>query len=147
MTAIEFHTKSPDFAAFMAHWREDRRCPFPLPDFLLEHDLPGPAAFALWALNEPDRPVALPTEYGERRGTCGPFPAATRHCWYWAVREMRAGMPLTPHHVPRAQLTYSASPALPRGATEIDALLTIMDRWRITPCLCPTDAPALCSSW
>jgi len=59
----------PTFVAFLACWERDRRCPFPLVDYLLELGLEGQAEGARWASECQARPV-----FGDGRVKSGPFP-------------------------------------------------------------------------
>ncbi len=52
---------NPDFQAFCEKWREDRWCPAPIVDWLLERDMPLQAEAARWAVNTEER--MIPNEY------------------------------------------------------------------------------------
>lgn len=144
MTAHELFEASTDFAALLKQWDVDRCCPYPLPDLLTECDLPGPAAFAAWAVERPDCEVFAPvTGYGERSGVCGPYPTLGWHrerrdrtsaesglFWFWCAYTAPTKDFDQPHVLPASYLPADALGSLFGGSTPLLALLYVMDIWR-----------------
>lgn len=82
MTAKELYETDVGFRGFIAVWVENKRCPFPLADYLLERDMPTQAGAAYWAATTPDRLVYMSKWYENSK--CGPFPQDWGKSGHWA---------------------------------------------------------------
>jgi hypothetical protein len=70
---------SSDFRMFIQIWVNERRCPLPVVDLLLEQGLEGPAEACRWAATTHARPAFSP-DYELRY----PFPTVDDGgFWYW----------------------------------------------------------------
>ncbi len=55
VTCAELYQTDPGFRGFIAAWVEEKRCPLPLVDYLLDRDLEAPAEAARWAATAGNR--------------------------------------------------------------------------------------------
>lgn len=127
MTARELYECDPGFRGFLAKWDEDRRCPFPLEDYLRDRDMHSQADCAKWATEEKDRPVYHPNKEIERGGLCGPYP--TTHYaigsnvqWFWAPGTRNAS------NFPDGRVEDYQKKVIERPGP-IDAIIGLMDAW------------------
>ncbi len=138
--AKSLYEVSSDLRALIQVWVDERRCPLPLVDLLLEVGLESAAEAARWAATKEDRTVYWPLEEnGERGGCCGPYPSLIwDHTtspvvskWQWGMEGDHAD-----------DLPDSSVPVL--GDLEAfvyveDALLWLLDNW--TGKLNPSSGP------
>ena len=87
-TCAELYHCHPTFAAGIATWVANRRCPLELGDLLEDLGFPTAADCARWAASEPDRPA-----WGTAgRLTCGPYPTlSTSGSFYWMYTDTLIG--------------------------------------------------------
>lgn len=81
MTARQLLDTDPTFRSFLDCWVRDRRCPFPLVDYLLELGLEGQAEGARWAEEQPLRRLYNIDPVYE--GRCFPAFATSSDSWFW----------------------------------------------------------------
>lgn len=129
-TARQLYDVSPDFREFLKAWDADRRCPYPLADFLLEHGLEEQAKCAMWAATERDRPTYNPiTESGELESPSGPYPTMEidSNDWFFVgmCRTVLGRNCCCPMMFP----FNTVGVACATGSTPIDAIIDLMDRW------------------
>lgn len=80
-TATELYGTDAGFREFIAWWVNDRRCPFPLADYLRELGLEKQADVAFWATNQPDK-----KRFWQPHKLEGVFPGLSPNSnWYWCV--------------------------------------------------------------
>ena len=133
LTASELYGISSEFKAFLQLWDQERRCPIPLVDWLLEMGLDRAAEAARWAATKEDRPVYLP-QYGERDSCCGPYPSKgslykdgvseSSVVWYWRyIANYASSIPST------AASNILHTPYSPLHHAPIKAILWLLDNW------------------
>lgn len=134
-TATGLHAVSSELQALIAHWVAERRAPYGLADWFLEHDMPGPAAGALWCATQPDRPVFYFDGTGVLQDPCGPFPSTTpdypdhRTRYYWCVYQCREAKHA--NVVPARLVVPGAEVVDCIGYTVAAAVLDLLDHWLV----------------
>jgi hypothetical protein len=84
LNATTLYTLDSTFKYFIDLWDQERECPVPLVDVLLEAGLDKQAEVARWCSEQESRPVFSPIGE-EKGGRCGVYPtASSREDWYFA---------------------------------------------------------------
>lgn len=123
MTATELYEQDAHFRGFLQAWDEDRRCPYPLADWLTDHypDMIGPAKCARWCATQPDRPVWMPLDC-EKKTPCGPYPAYGMW-WFFVPEEAQRDA----CSVPKKMIVRDVMKD--DQDTSVEAILALMDAW------------------
>jgi hypothetical protein len=127
VTAKELYNESAEFREFLAAWDRDRRCPYPLGDWLLERDMIGPARCAQWCAVQPDRPV-WPVSSEDTRTACGTYPNPVRS-FTTESYFLRWCNSMKMEHSNEVLGGSGDRGELIEGPTPIDAILALMDAW------------------
>lgn len=136
MTVAELYRCDSTVQMLVDCWVQERRCPLPLADRLLELDQPDAADAALWAATEPDRPVYEPViSAGERGGFCGPYPTKNNSTdpklryWFWAACTLQVSI-LYACDLPKWRINGSVENVKDVANAPTDLLLWLLDHWQ-----------------
>jgi hypothetical protein len=122
--ASTLYTVSSEFRSLIALWETEGRCPVPLVDYLLEHDLTAAAEACRWAATEPKRRGASRLD-DERY----PGPAKFQGQFYWVASSSYSNG--TPCYVlSPARIGHPVGWGTNRFDSFGDAVIWLLDHWR-----------------
>jgi hypothetical protein len=116
----------PDLNGFLTIWEEQKQCPLPLVDWLLERGLEMAAEAARWAATTRTR-----TTWSDRIVALHPYPThdpngkCNHKGWYWYVE----GNDQYADCVPCGRMKPTHNRALWVSPTCRDALIDLLDHW------------------
>lgn len=117
---------SADFRAMIGVWVDERRCPLPLVDYLLELGLESQAECARWCATEKERADYV----GGRFRLNGPYPKPDINGqWYWFT--LLEGPLSHAADVPLSKTGCRFVGDAQRHAKAENAILWLMDNWKV----------------